>query len=188
MICSWSLGLDLRQWPSIFLAAIRWGPWIFAKNKKNCMLLILIGEPLWTRNGVRRCDEDFLPTMKVVVAIFYVHFSKSMIHNSEPQAFVNTFLHCSALIWQLWGVPTPILQRELSSRCKIGVGTQFRRKLTPAFTTVPLITGTDGSLVSIAIIRICDSDCLCVSVRTIIPKRLLKSRSPNFAILPTNEY
>jgi len=41
-----------------------------------------------------------------------------------------------------------------------------------------LLLLTDGGRVSIAIIRLCDSDCLCV--RTIKPKRL-KLKSPNSA-------
>ena len=45
-----------------------------------------------------------------------------------------------------------------------------------------LITHADGSHVSIAIIRVCDSVCLsvCLSVRTIKPKRP-KLKSPNLA-------
>jgi len=47
-----------------------------------------------------------------------------------------------------------------------------------------IITHADGIRVSIAIIRVCDSVCgsVCLSVRTIIPKRLkLEVKSPNLA-------
>jgi len=58
-----------------------------------------------------------------------------------------------------------------------------------------LITHADGSRVSIALIRICDSVCLsvCLSVRTTKPKRL-KLKSQNLAGIvhhdtsPNNEY